>query len=140
MDLVVQRSLYRTTTSLASPSGRGRRDRFSLRFRPDGLALRGADAAGEGPFPFPSPFPFPLPFKISVSVIVTSAIPIGARLRVPLKITSSILSPRSDFALCSPSTQATASDTLLFPQPFGPTMAVTPVSCTVISTRSENDL
>src|SRR6058998_2079545 len=125
MDLVVQRSLYRTTTSLASPSGRGRRDRFSLRLRPDGIALRGADAAGEGPFPFPSPFPFPfpfpfpLPFKISVSVIVTSAIPIGARLRVPLKITSSILSPRSDFALCSPSTQATASDTLLFPQPLG---------------------
>src|SRR5881296_2891664 len=72
--------------------------------------------------------------------MVTSAIPIGARLRVPLKMTSSIFSPRSDFALCSPRTQAIASETLLFPHPFGPTIAVIPDSLTAISPRSEKDL
>src|SRR5215510_3256281 len=72
--------------------------------------------------------------------MVTSAIPIGARLRVPLKMTSSIFSPRRDLALCSPKTHAMASETLLLPQPLGPTMAVIPASWTVISPRSENDL
>ena len=61
------------------------------------------------------------------------------RIRIPLKMTSSIFSPHQ-VALCSPRTQAIASDTLLFPQPFGPTMAVTPPSFTAISARSENDL
>src|SRR6476660_6583368 len=37
-------------------------------------------------------------------------------------------SPRRLFALCSPRTHVIASTTLLLPQPFGPTMAVTPVS------------
>src|SRR5437867_7995468 len=64
----------------------------------------------------------------------------GARLRVPLKMTSSIFSPRSDFALCSPRTHAIASDTLLFPHPFGPTIAVMPDSFMAISPLSENDL
>src|SRR5262245_10653060 len=77
---------------------------------------------------------------VSVRVMVTSSISMGARLRVPLKITSSIFSPRKDLALCSPSTHAMASETLLLPQPFGPTIAVTPASCTTISPRSENDL
>src|SRR5262249_40303715 len=76
----------------------------------------------------------------SLSVMVTSAIPIGARLREPLKMTSSIFSPRRDLALCSPRTQAIASDTLLLPQPFGPTIPVTPDSMTAISALSEKDL
>src|SRR5688500_9772722 len=54
-------------------------------------------------------------------------------------MTSSIFSPRRLRALCSPSTQVMASATLLFPQPFGPTMAVTP-SSKASSERSENDL
>jgi hypothetical protein len=77
---------------------------------------------------------------VSVRVMVTSAIPIGARLRLPLKMTSSIFSPRRDLALCSPRTQAMASETLLLPQPLGPTIAVTPVSLTAICPLSENDL
>src|SRR5215471_11383611 len=56
----------------------------------------------------------------------TSAIPIGFRPSVPLKMTSAISPPRSALADCSPSTHRMASDTLDFPHPFGPTMAVTP--------------
>ena len=44
------------------------------------------------------------------------------------KIKSSMRSPRMLLALCSPSTQVSASTTLLLPQPLGPTMAVTPCS------------
>ena len=58
--------------------------------------------------------------------MATYAYPIGFLIWVPAKITSSILLPRSCFALCSPSTQRTASATLLFPLPFGPTIAVIP--------------
>ena len=43
-------------------------------------------------------------------------------------MTSSILPPRRVFAPCSPMTQASASTTLLLPEPFGPTTAVTPFS------------
>src|SRR5688500_11580051 len=50
-------------------------------------------------------------------------------------MTSSMRSPRRLLALCSPSTQVSASTTLLLPQPFGPTMAVTP-SSKVSSDRS----
>src|SRR5947208_122419 len=56
----------------------------------------------------------------------TSAIPRGLRVSVPLKITSAISPPRRALADCSPSTQRIASDTFDLPQPFGPTMAVTP--------------
>src|SRR6266513_3225956 len=56
----------------------------------------------------------------------TSAKPTGLRVSLPLKITSAISSPRSDLADCSPSAQRTASSTLDFPQPFGPTIAVMP--------------
>src|SRR6266513_833696 len=75
----------------------------------------------------------------SVNVSETSANPTGLRVSAPLKITSAISSPRSDLADCSPSAQRTASSTLDFPQPFGPTIAVTPSwkSKTVLST---NDL
>ena len=43
-------------------------------------------------------------------------------------MTSSIFPPRKLFAPCSPSTQAMASTTLDFPEPFGPTTAVIPCS------------
>ena len=59
-------------------------------------------------------------------VRTTSAKPVGLRVCVPLKITPSILSVRSDLALCSPTTQLMASAMLLLPQPFGPTIAVIP--------------
>ena len=67
------------------------------------------------------------PSELSI-VSETSARPSGARPLVPAKMTSSILPPRSDFAPCSPITQARASTTLDFPEPFGPTTAVTPFS------------
>ena len=57
---------------------------------------------------------------------VISATPRGRRLLVPLKMTSSILLPRRYLTRCSPKTQRTASEILLFPDPFGPTMAVMP--------------
>src|SRR5262245_57841138 len=52
---------------------------------------------------------------------------------------SSIRWPRSDFALCSPRAQRTASPTFDFPQPFGPTIAVTPGS-TFTTVFSAKDL
>src|SRR4051812_31594728 len=61
-------------------------------------------------------------------VRVTSARPSGGRLEVPAKITSSILPPRRDLALCSPITQARASTTFDLPEPFGPTTQVMPGS------------
>ena len=51
--------------------------------------------------------------------------PSGRRLAEPLKMTSSIVSPRRTLALCSPRAQATASLMLDLPQPLGPTTAVT---------------
>src|SRR5438067_7340667 len=75
----------------------------------------------------------------SVKVSDTSATPTGLRVSAPLKITSAISSPRSDFADCSPSAQRTASRTLDFPQPFGPTIAVTP-SWKLKMVLSANDL
>src|SRR5438132_6666265 len=69
----------------------------------------------------------------------TSAMPSGLRAGEPLKITSSMVSPRSWRALCSPITQRMASETLVLPQPFGPMMPVMPPlkSTSVLST---NDL
>ena len=58
----------------------------------------------------------------------TCARPSGPRVEVPAKMTSSILPPRRVFAPCSPITQARASTTLDLPEPFGPTMQVTPGS------------
>src|SRR5437016_13555107 len=75
----------------------------------------------------------------SVKVRETSANPTGLRVSAPLKITSAISSPRSDLADCSPSAQRTASSTLDFPQPFGPTIAVTP-SWKLKRVLSANDL
>src|SRR5574341_792043 len=56
----------------------------------------------------------------------TSANPSGLRPSVPLKMTSAISPPRRALADCSPNTQRMASETFDLPQPFGPTMAVTP--------------
>src|SRR5437667_9855808 len=56
----------------------------------------------------------------------TSAIPIGLRPSVPLKMTSAISPPRKALADCSPNTHRIASETLDLPQPLGPTIAVTP--------------
>src|SRR5438445_3942893 len=52
--------------------------------------------------------------------------PIGLRPSVPLKMTSAISPPRKALADCSPRTQRMASETFDLPQPFGPTIAVTP--------------
>src|SRR5438034_3106580 len=62
----------------------------------------------------------------SLNVSDTSANPTGLRVSAPLKMTSAISSPLSDFADCSPSAHRTASRTLDFPHPFGPTTAVMP--------------
>src|SRR3954454_9559473 len=63
----------------------------------------------------------------------TSARPSRGRPDVPAKMTSSIFPPRRDLALYSPITQASASTTLDFPEPLGPTMQVMPgSSCSVV--------
>src|SRR3954471_8777013 len=69
----------------------------------------------------------------------TSAIPAALRTDEPLKITSSIASPRRLLADCSPSTHLNASTTFDFPHPFGPTIPVIGESNTN-SVRSANDL
>src|SRR5688500_11782157 len=69
----------------------------------------------------------------------TSARLIGLRSRLPAKITSSILLPRTSVGRCSPSTQRIASEMLLLPHPLGPTIAVIP-GLKSIATRSANDL
>jgi hypothetical protein len=63
--------------------------------------------------------------------------PSGLRFSVPLKMTSAISPPRRALAEVSPSTQRIASTTLDLPQPFGPTMPVTPSanSKTVLSAK-----
>src|SRR4249919_2204257 len=67
------------------------------------------------------------PSELSI-VSSTSARPSGGRPDVPAKMTSSILPPRRDLAPCSPITQLSASTTLDFPEPFGPTTQVMPGS------------
>src|SRR5260221_5186277 len=85
--------------------------------------------AGSGGWGVPRPAPTPgTRAATPLSRSRTSAADVGLRASLPWKITSCICSPRRLFALCSPSTQVMASTTLLFPQPLGPTMAVTPVS------------
>ena len=58
----------------------------------------------------------------------------------PLKIRSSARFPRILFIDCSPSAKRKASATLLFPDPFGPTMAVVALekSSTVFRTKDLN--
>ena len=63
----------------------------------------------------------------------TSALPRGALLALPAKMTSSIFPPRRVFGPCSPMTQANPSTTLDLPDPFGPTTQVMPGSnCKVV--------
>ena len=76
----------------------------------------------------------------SMRVSVTSEMPMGGRLAVPLKMQSDMRSARSILWLCSPSTQEMASTTLDLPQPFGPTMHVMPLPLNVIGVFSQNDL
>src|SRR2546423_13776877 len=83
--------------------------------------------------------PIPSSSAHPLNVSDPSANPTGLRVSAPLKITSAISSPRSDLADCSPSAQRTASSTLDFPQPFGPTIAVTP-SWKLKRVLSANDL
>ena len=73
-------------------------------------------------------------------VMMTSAMPRGGRLVVPLKMQSAMRSARRVLWLCSPSTQLMASTTLDFPQPFGPTMQVLPIPLNVTTVRSQKDL
>ena len=63
---------------------------------------------------------------VSSRTSVTSAMLREARPAVPAKITSSISPPRRLRALLSPIAQRSASTTLDLPQPFGPTMPVSP--------------
>src|SRR5690606_20439532 len=62
----------------------------------------------------------------------TSAKLAGLRVLEPLKMMFSIFSERSIRVLCSPNTQRIASTTLDLPQPFGPTIAVTPSSKLIV--------
>src|SRR5207247_7760810 len=78
-------------------------------------------------------------FKTPVNRRRTSAAAVGFLASLPLKMTSSIRSPRRLLALCSPMTHVMASATLLLPHPLGPTIAVTPLS-KASSDLSENDL
>ena len=64
----------------------------------------------------------------SAKTSVTSAMPKGLRASVPLKMMSCILAQRRALGRCSPSTHRIASETLLLPQPFGPTIAIIPGS------------
>src|SRR5688572_27564291 len=65
------------------------------------------------------------------SVRETSAMPAGPTPSAPLKMTSSISSPRTDLYDSVPRTHLTASTTLDLPHPLGPTMQVTPGSKTI---------
>jgi hypothetical protein len=64
----------------------------------------------------------------SAKVMETSAIFSGLRVSVPLKTTSVILEQRNAVGRCSPRTQRIASETLLLPHPFGPTIEIMPGS------------
>src|SRR5262245_47836299 len=65
--------------------------------------------------------------------MTTSACSRAGRPPVPAKMTSSMSPPRMDFALVAPIAQRTLSSKLDLPQPFGPTMPVSPAS---IGTRT----
>ena len=69
----------------------------------------------------------------------TEAWPTGWRLEEPLKMTSSIDSPRRFLADDSPMTQRTASITFDLPQPLGPTIPVMSAGKAILL-GSTNDL
>ena len=74
---------------------------------------------------FGSPLTFERSFEKRNATSVFCA---GAKFAPPLKSRSRIEVHRRARALCSPSTHRIASETLLFPQPLGPTMVVMPGS------------
>src|SRR4051794_39546863 len=82
-----------------------------------------------------------IPDELSM-VRLTSARPSAGRLAVPAKMTSSIFDDRTVFGPWAPSTQATASTMLDFPEPFGPTTTMTPGSSSsvVVSAKDLNPL
>ena len=63
----------------------------------------------------------------------------AGRAAEPAKMTSSISEPRTEVGRASPITQRRASSRLDLPQPFGPTIAVSPGSM-MSSVGSTNDL
>ncbi len=79
-----------------------------------------------------------MPSELSI-VSDTSARPRAGRAWVPAKMTSSIFCDRTAVGACAPRTQAMASTTFDFPDPFGPTTTVTPRSSSSVA-GSANDL
>ena len=75
-----------------------------------------------------SSYSVPSSFSQSANVIDTSHRLRGLRVSVPLNTTSASFVQRRAVGRCSPSTQRIASETLDFPHPFGPTMAIMPGS------------
>ena len=67
-------------------------------------------------------------FRVFSIVSETSVRLSGLRFFEPLKIIFSIFAERNRELFCSPSTQRMASTILVFPHPFGPTIAVRPLS------------
>ena len=65
------------------------------------------------------------PSELSITTS-TSAVERAERSRPPAKITSCIDWPRTASGLCSPSAQSTPSVMFDLPQPFGPTITLTP--------------
>ena len=65
------------------------------------------------------------PFELS-KVIVAEAMPALGRCSEPAKIMSSVFLPRKRPYDCSPNTHRSESAMFDLPEPFGPTMAVTP--------------
>ena len=84
-------------------------------------------------------FAIRIPCGTRLRVNEISALLTGFLVELPLKIRSSDFVPRSDLELCSPITHRMASETLLFPHPFGPTIAVNP-EVKSICVPSTNDL
>ena len=68
---------------------------------------------------------------------VTSAALAAGRDSEPEKINSPMAPARSTPGLCSPRAKRTASVTLLFPDPFGPTIAVIPPSSGILTGRAK---
>ncbi len=97
--------------------------------------MQAAAVAAVAACPLPFDGPPGIRAATPLSLRRTSAADVGFRTSLPPKMMSSMRSPRRLLALCSPRTHVRASTTLLLPQPFGPTMAVTP-SSNVSSARS----
>src|ERR687885_416917 len=71
-----------------------------------------------------------------LKISVTSAAPAADKESDPEKITSPIEPARKRAGLPSPRANNTASVTLLFPEPFGPTITVTPAPSGILTGRA----